>query len=151
MQWSDEANAGFSTVAEERLIHPAVMDGEFGARTVNAVAQQRDPDSLLSWLRRLVDVRESCPEVGWGALDIIETDHPGVFAHRTSADGNTTVILHNLSDRPCCVRVALNEEEIGSLTDLFGNKVYEANSGEGQVFALDGYGYRWFRRDGLRR
>ena len=151
MQWSDEPNAGFSTVPEERLIHPALMDGEFGAAKINAVAQQRDPDSLLSWIRRLVDVRQSCPEVGWGELDIIETDHPSVFAHRTRAEGNTTLIIHNLNDRPCCVRVALNEDEIGNLTDLFGNKVYDANSGEAQLFALDGYGYRWFRRDGLRR
>jgi maltose alpha-D-glucosyltransferase / alpha-amylase len=151
MQWSDEPNAGFSTVEEERLIHPAVMEGEFGANAINVVAQQRDPDSLLNWLRRLVDVRESCPEVGWGELEILETDHPCIFAHRTEADGNTTIILHNLSSEPCCARVALKEEEIGALTDLFGNKVYEANSGEAQVFALDGYGYRWFRRDGLRR
>jgi maltose alpha-D-glucosyltransferase/alpha-amylase len=151
MQWSDEMNAGFSTVEEELLIHPALMDGEFGAKNINVVAQQRDPGSLLNWIRRLVDVRQSCPEVGWGEIDVIETDHPGVFAHRAEADGNTTLILHNLSDRACCVRVALKEEEVGSLTDLFGNKVYEANSGEAQVFALDGYGYRWFRRDGLRR
>jgi len=151
MQWSDEPNAGFSTVPEERLIHPAIMDGEFGARTVNAVAQQRDPDSLLSWIRRLVDVRQSCPEVGWSELDILETDNPGVLAHRATADGNTTLILHNLGNQPCCARVALREDEIGALTDLFGNKVYEPNTGEASVFALDGYGYRWFRRDGLRR
>jgi len=151
MQWSDEPNAGFSTVPEERLVHPALMGGEFGAKTINAVAQQRDPDSLLNWIRRLVDVRQSCLEVGWGDLNIIETDSPAIFAHRISADGNTTIILHNLSDQPCCTRVALNEDEIGNLMDLFGNKVYEPNTGEAQVFALDGYGYRWFRRDGLRR
>ena len=67
------------------------------------------------------------------------------------ADGNTTVILHNLSGEACCARVALNDDETGNLTDLFGNKVYDPNTGEAQLFALDGYGYRWFRRDGLRR
>jgi maltose alpha-D-glucosyltransferase / alpha-amylase len=151
MQWSDEPNAGFSMAPEERLVHPALMEGEYGALSINAVAQQRDPKSLLAWIRRLVDVRQSCPEVGWGELDILETDNPAIFAHRTSADGNTTIILHNLSDQPCCARITLAREEIGNLTDLFGNKVYEPNTGETQVFALDGYGYRWFRRDGLRR
>ncbi len=151
MQWSDEPNAGFSTVEEERLIHPAIMEGPHGAANINVVVQQRDPDSLLNWVRRLVDVRESCSEVGWGEIEIIETDHPSVFAHRTEADGNTTVILHNLCDQACCVRVTLKEDEIGNLTDLFGNRVYDANNDDAQVFALDGYGYRWFRRDGLRR
>ena len=121
------------------------------ATQLDEIVLQRVTDKDYELLRRLVDVRESCPEVGWGELDIIETDHSCVFAHRTEADGNTTIILHNLGDQPCCARVALKDEEIGCLTDLFGNKVYEANSGEAQVFALDGYGYRWFRRDGLRR
>lgn len=150
MQWSDEDNGGFSTVAEERLIHPVIMDGPYGARRVNALAQQRDPDSLLNWMRRLADVRQSCPEIGWGEMAIMESDDPAVFAHRMSWNGNTTVALHNLGGRPCRVRVALNDEEAGELTDVFGNKVYERDTGENRVFALDGYGYRWFRLDGVR-
>jgi maltose alpha-D-glucosyltransferase/alpha-amylase len=151
MQWSDEQNGGFSNVPEERLIHPVIMEGKYGARAVNAIAQQRDPDSLLSWMRRLVDVRQSCPEIGWGELSLIDAHDGAVFAHRLSWEGNTTVALHNLGDRPCRVRVDLNDEEAGELTDLFGNKVYEPDTGENRVFVLDAYGYRWFRLDGIRR
>jgi maltose alpha-D-glucosyltransferase/alpha-amylase len=151
MQWSDEINGGFSNVSEERLIHPAIMDGEYGALKINAMTQQRDPDSLLSWMRRLVDVRQSCPEIGWGEVDLIDTADPAVIAHRVKWDGSTTVVLHNLGDQACHARVALEDNEAGNLTDLFGNKVYEQDSGETRVFALDGYGYRWFRLDGLRQ
>ena len=150
MQWSHERNGGFSTVSEERLIHPVVMTGNYGAASANVIAQQRDPDSLLSWIRRLSDVRQSCPEIGWGELRLIETNDPAVFAHRTSCEGNTTVLLHNLADRPCRVHVGLNDQEAGELTDLFGDKVYEAQSGENRQFELDGYGYRWFRLEGVR-
>jgi maltose alpha-D-glucosyltransferase / alpha-amylase len=150
MQWSDGTNGGFSNAPEQRLIHPVVMDGEFGTKNINAIAQQRDPGSLLSWMRRLVDVRLSCPEAGWGELTVIETGHPTVFAHRLTSNGNTTVILHNLSDRPCSVSLGFTDEQLGPLTDLFGNKVYEPNTGETKAIALDGYGYRWFRMDGLR-
>ena len=73
-----------------------------------------------------------------------------MFAHRTSCEGNTTVLLHNLADRPCRVHVGLNDQEAGELTDLFGDKVYEAQSGENRQFELDGYGYRWFRLEGVR-
>ena len=59
MQWTDEHNAGFSTAPEDRLIHSVIMSGEYGAEKVNAVAQQRDANSLFSWVRRLIDVRES--------------------------------------------------------------------------------------------
>ena len=151
MQWSDEPNGGFSTAVEERLIHPVVTSGPFATDTVNATAQQRDPESLLNWVRRLVDVRHSCPEIGWGELELIETGDPAVFAHRVSWNGNTTVTLHNLGDRPCRARVGLREAESGKLVDLFGNKVYQPDTGKTRTFALDAYGYRWFRVDGIRR
>ena len=151
MQWSEERNAGFSSAAESRLIHPVVMEGPYGARQVNAIAQQRDPNSLLSWMRRLADVRQSCPEIGWGTLSLLESHDPAVLAHRMSWEGNTSVALHNLGAQPCRVRVELADDEAGELVDLFGNKVYEPDTGENRMFALDAYGYRWFRLDGERR
>jgi maltose alpha-D-glucosyltransferase/alpha-amylase len=98
-----------------------------------------------------VDVPHSCPEIGWGELELIETGDPALFAHRVRWNGNTTITLHNLGERPCCTRLGLREEEAGNLVDLFGNKVYEPDTGETRRFALDGYGYRWFRLDGIRR
>ena len=117
----------------------------------NAIAQQRDPNSLLSWMRRLADVRQSCPEIGWGTLSLLESHDPAVLAHRMSWEGNTSVALHNLGAQPCRVRVELADDEAGELVDLFGNKVYEPDTGENRMFALDAYGYRWFRLDGERR
>jgi maltose alpha-D-glucosyltransferase / alpha-amylase len=149
MQWSDDPNAGFSTADEDRLIHPAVMEGEFGAKAVNATAQQRDPDSLFSWIRRLVDARQSAPEVGWGEAVLLQTDNPAIFAHRLQWKENTSIVLHNLDSRRCRVRVELSRNEKGRLTDLFGDHVYEPNNGETSLFDLKGFGYRWFRVDPL--
>jgi maltose alpha-D-glucosyltransferase/alpha-amylase len=145
MQWSDEDNAGFSTAAEERLIHPVIMDGEYGAQSVNANLQQRDPNSLSSWVRRLVDVRQSCPEIGWGECELVRADNEVVFAQRVSWNGQSAILLHNLADEACKVAIDLNDDEAGHLTDLFGNRVYPSETGARRVIELDPYGYRWFR------
>jgi maltose alpha-D-glucosyltransferase/alpha-amylase len=151
MQWSDGPSAGFSRQNEEMLIHPAITEGPFGASEVNAASQQRDPKSLLNWMRRLIDARQSCPEVGWGELTIIETGNSTVFAHRIAWNGNTTLTLHNLGDEPCEVRLALDPSEAESMTEIFANRTYGRGRGECLECALDPFGYRWFRLDGLNR
>ncbi len=145
MQWSDDNNAGFSTCSEEHLIHPAIVDGTNGARRINVETQQRDPRSLLNWVRRLVDARQSCPEVGWGTWAHIETDNQAVFAQRFTSEQNSLLILHNLASRSCRVRLDRETGKAGDLIELFGNRVYSANSSDGAIVELDALGYRWFR------
>jgi maltose alpha-D-glucosyltransferase / alpha-amylase len=145
MQWSDEENAGFSVAPEHRLIHPVIMDGAFGAKSVNANLQQRDPDSLANWVRRLVDMRQSCPEIGWGECELVTTHDRAVFGQRYSWNGQSSISLHNLGEKPCEVALDLTDDEAGNLSDLFGNKVYAAQSGARRLIELDAYGYRWFR------
>jgi maltose alpha-D-glucosyltransferase/alpha-amylase len=138
MQWTDESNGGFSTAPEERLIQPVIMSGDFGAAKINAVAQERDPKSLFSWIRRLVDVRQSCPEIGWGEANV-------VFAQRITWEENSVLILHNLANDACRLALDLPDVKTEELTDLFGNRVYPTDVGTSDGIELDGYGYRWFR------
>ncbi|MBB4566835.1 alpha-amylase family protein [Rhizobium leucaenae] len=145
MQWSDNENAGFSTCAEEYLIHPVVMTGDHGADKINVETQQRDPESLLNWVRRLVDTRQSCPEVGWGKWNCLETDNPAVFAQKFTWEQGTVLIVHNLAPRNCRVKLDLGEDEAEQLAELLGNRVYPEKKGSSTTIELDAYGYRWFR------
>ncbi len=64
MQWSADRNAGFT--AGEKPVTPLVSGGPYGFETVNVDSQQRDPDSLLRWMTRMIRLRTQCPEIGWG-------------------------------------------------------------------------------------
>lgn len=142
MQWTDEANAGFSSAAAEKLIRPVIADGDFGFSAVNVRAQLRDPDSLLNRMVRLIRLRRSCPEIGQGELTAVVTDQPGVFAHCCRWDGRTMIAVHNLSDADCCVRLQLEGDD-AALIDLAGDRLYAP---PGETVDLAAYGYRWFRR-----
>jgi maltose alpha-D-glucosyltransferase / alpha-amylase len=148
MQWTDEANGGFSTAPEQRLIQPVIMSGDFGTPAVNVTAQQRDPKSLFSWVRRLVDVRQSCPEIGWGEWSIPAVDNPAVFALRFTWEDKSVLVLHNLAKEDCQIAPFIADVENAQFTDLFGNSVYSAEVGASDTIKLDGYGYRWFRITG---
>jgi maltose alpha-D-glucosyltransferase/alpha-amylase len=146
MQWTDDLNGGFSTAPNDRLLHSVITDGEFDSSQVNAAAQQRDPNSLFNWLRRLTELRQSCPEIGWGDCSLPQADSPSILVQHYSLEGKSVLILHNLGPDECTT--VLHELPNGDQPiDLFGNRVYPSKGAEAGKVELDGYGYRWFRID----
>ncbi|MBD2307737.1 alpha-amylase family protein [Chroococcidiopsis sp. FACHB-1243] len=143
MQWSNAANGGFSAAPAAALSRPVITEGEYGYERVNVAKEQRDPNSLVNWMERLVRLRKQCPEFGRGQWQILETDEPCVFAHCCEWEGNAVIALHNLSDRKCIVR--LKSSEYQHLSDVFGDRQYEAVSDDSGSIPLEAYGYRWLR------
>jgi maltose alpha-D-glucosyltransferase/alpha-amylase len=137
MQWSRERHAGFSTAPEgAKLVRPV------GDDAANVTEQRRFPDSLLSWMERLIRRRRECPELGWGRPTLLDAGRPAVFAHRCDWAGSTIVAVHNLGERPVTARLELGRE---ALVDLFDHdEIAPKRSGRAEV-PLKRYGHRWFR------
>jgi trehalose synthase len=146
MQWSDGRNGGFSDAPPSRLRRP-VVDGRFGPLAVNVAAQRRDPDSLLSWMERVMRRRRETPTFGWGTWEVLDTDATSVLAHRVQWEDDAVVAVHNLGSVPCVVTIDLgplpDEPELQDLLDD-GEATHELD-GAGFELKLEGYGYRWFR------
>lgn len=143
MQWSDEAQGGFTTAREP--VRPVIADGPFGYDRVNVAAQQRDRRSLLSWMQAATRVRRGLPELGWGGCELLETGEDTVLAHRARWRGRTSVILHNLGPDPREVTLPGLTEGGDHLQDLFSDGDYaDPVRGDGPV-RLSGYGYRWLQ------
>ena len=68
MQWSTEKNGGFSNAAPATGCSGQLPEGAYGPEFVNVTDQQRDPDSLLNFIRTLARRYRDCPELGWGTL-----------------------------------------------------------------------------------
>ena len=150
MQWSDEANGGFSTAAPERLIRPVLTDAGFGFSSVN-VAEQRDASgSLMEHVQRLVRVRRACPEIGWGEWRLVETDAPAVLALRYDWRGQTVLCLHNLGDVEAELRLH-GEDPSPRLVPLFCDDGDRTARQPSDLIKLRPFGFRWLRVHGERR
>jgi maltose alpha-D-glucosyltransferase/alpha-amylase len=141
MQWSKDSNAGFSTAMRGSLAAQIIAEGPYGFTKINVADQSSDPESLLGWMKRLIRIRRQCPEWGTGTCSIVDTDEPGVFAHRTG-EGTTLLALHNLTDKSCSVRIPHDPES--SYVLLWGNGRCQAGRGSVTV-DLEPYGYVWYR------
>ncbi len=140
MQWSAEPQAGFTTA--EQAVRPVVGEGPFGYREVNVALQRRDPESLLSWMERLIRRRRECPELGWGESTQLDSGDAAVFAHRSDWEGSTVVAVHNLAGHEARARLELGGE--GVLVDLFHDDERELEGGA-VALELPPHGAHWFR------
>jgi maltose alpha-D-glucosyltransferase/alpha-amylase len=142
MQWSDDPNGGFSTAT--RTVRPVIDRGPYGFASVNVDEQQRDPDSLLRFLIRLIRVRKQCPEIGAGEWRALATRKPQVLAVQYALPGRGVVCLHNFGDAPVEVTFTVDLPGGEQLVSLLGP---ESSAGRGGThrLRLEPYGYAWYR------
>jgi alpha-amylase len=96
MQWSDAANAGFSSGAPWEAVNS-------GFEQLNVAAQDGDPDSLLSLYRRLIHLRNGHPALLRGGFIPVESSCDATLAFLRQApagdpdapDGQTVLVVLN--------------------------------------------------------
>jgi maltose alpha-D-glucosyltransferase/alpha-amylase len=147
MQWSEEANAGFSSAKPDQLVRPVITNRAFSYKRVNVAEQEERPDSLLNWMRELIRVRRQCPEIGWGTLRAIETETPHVLVHRCEWQGDSMVAVHNLSGEEHEVTLELSDYNVRILTPLIGNVTTDKTGGQIYHLEIPAYGHQWYRID----
>jgi glycosidase len=129
------------------MVEDLAREGRMSVRTPmrwDMVAEQRrEPDSLLSFVRRLAHERRETPEIGWGTSTLIESEPSALLARRSDWQDSTVFVVHNLSDAPVAAELDLGEEVRG-VDDLLERRDHHVAGGRLRV-ELDAYGYLWLR------
>jgi glycosidase len=132
------------------MVEDLGREGRLAVRTPmewdSAATQRRDPGSLLSWTKLLIERYRECPELAWGSYTVLDAGEPAVLAHRCDIDG-TVLALHNLGDTPVSARLTLDGLAGRVLTDLLGNGRTLVPEGGRVALPLDPYGCRWLRAE----
>jgi glycosidase len=92
MQWTSEANAGFTTGRPWRA---PVSDHIY----VNVEAQTATPTSLLEHYRALIQLRNNYSTLQTGALIPLKSNKPAVYSALRVDENGIFLILTNLSDK----------------------------------------------------
>lgn len=87
-QWDDSPNAGFTSGTPWLKINPNYT-------TVNAAAQEHDPNSVLNYFRKMVKIRKSEPALVYGRYTQLDAENPDVYAYiREYGDTRILVVLN---------------------------------------------------------
>jgi len=97
MQWSPDRNAGFSTCNPQRLFLPVIIDAEYHCEALNVETQERNPSSLLWWMKHLIAARKSLLSLSRGSLEFLYPEAPQVIAFIRSYEEERLLVVANLS------------------------------------------------------
>ena len=91
MQWDDTNNAGFSSETPWLPVHE-------NHTTVNVANQQNDHNSVLNHFRKMVALRKDNLLLVYGEYEIIQEEHPTIYAYSRTLDDEQMKILLNFSE-----------------------------------------------------
>ena len=91
MQWDDTNNAGFSSETPWLPVHE-------NHTTVNVATQQNDHNSVLNHFRKMVALRKDNLLLVYGNYEIIQEEHPTIYAYSRTLDDEQMIILLNFSE-----------------------------------------------------
>ncbi|MDQ6603175.1 MAG: maltose alpha-D-glucosyltransferase [Chloroflexota bacterium] len=149
MQWSSDRNAGFSRADPARLYSPVVMDPVYGFQSINVEAQERTPTSLLNWITRLIRVRKKYPAFGRGSLEFLGGGNPKVLAYIRQYEGQTLLVVLNLSRFVQCAEVDLSRFIGMQPVELIGETHFPTITDRPYFFTLGPHAFYWFRLENM--
>ncbi|MFN2484882.1 MAG: maltose alpha-D-glucosyltransferase [Candidatus Limnocylindria bacterium] len=144
MQWTGDRNAGFSRADTARLYSPPVMDPVFGYQAVNVEAQERQPGSLLNFMKRMIRVRKSRRVFGRGSLRFLRGSNRAVLAYLRELDGDTILCVANLSRFAQYTELDLREFEGATPVELLGNVRFPQVGELPYLLTMGPHDFFWF-------
>jgi maltose alpha-D-glucosyltransferase/alpha-amylase len=147
MQWSGDRNAGFSRADPSRLYEPVILDPVYNFQSINVEAQLRTPDSLLNWLRRLIQVRKRSPVFGRGSLEFVPCDNPRIVPFTRSSEGQVVLVVNNLSRFAQPVALDLSAHAGCVPVEMLGGQAFPRIGAGPYPLTLSPHAFFWFRLD----
>jgi len=142
MQWSNSANAGFTSGSPWLRVNSDYT-------TKNVLAQQTDPNSLLNWYKKLISIRTHTQSLRLGDYSSVESSSTPVMAFLRWLGGERMLVIVNTSpDEQAEFKLTFpgNLVEEGSyyVANFMGRDEVESisinNMGETESLSIDGYG-----------
>ncbi len=145
MQWSPDRNAGFSRADPQRLYLPPIMDAVYGYASINVEAQSRDPNSLLSWTKRMLAVRKTSQAFGRGTRRFLRPGNRKILAYLRQYGEDSILCVANLSRSAQPVELDLSEFKGRVPVEMLGRTTFPPIGDLPYLLTLSAHGFYWFR------
>jgi len=146
MQWSQDRNAGFSRADPASLYLPLIMDPVYGYEAVNVEAQERNPSSLLHFMRRMIALRRQHAAFGRGTLEFLKPRNRRVLAYIRRYQGEVILAVANLCRYAQPVELDLGGEFEGwTPLEMLGRTEFPPIGTLPYFLTLGPHSFYWFR------
>ncbi len=148
MQWDDSKNGGFSSADSSELTLPVIDTSPWSYREVNVARALENPDSLLHFLRRSLEIRKGLLALSHQPASVLELkDRSCLVLQRGEGTGREgdVIAAFSFSPQPSEQVIGLSNAYAGaSLREVFGSETtLIGQSGELEI-SLPAFGFGWW-------
>jgi maltose alpha-D-glucosyltransferase/alpha-amylase len=145
MQWNGGVNGGFSAADPERLWLPVISNSVYGYQVVNVESQQRNPTSLLNWMKRLIEVRRHTRVFGRGSIEFLEPANHRVLAFTRTLARDVVLVVCNLAGTAQAAELDLSRLTGAIPIEMFGGSIFPRVGHDPYIMMMGPYDFYWFR------
>jgi maltose alpha-D-glucosyltransferase/alpha-amylase len=120
------------------------MDPIYGFDAVNVESQQRDPSSLLNWMKRMITVRQQHPAFGRGTLRLLYPRNRKILAYLREHEADKILCVANLARSAQAVELNLGEFRGHVPVEVLGRSPFPPIGDLPYLLTLPAYGFYWF-------
>ena len=147
MQWSSDRNAGFSRADPEQLYSQPILNPMCSYQAVNVETQERLPNSLFQWMKRILALRRQHPTFGRGTLEMLEPSNNRALAYLREHQGQVILVVNNLSHFAQPVELDLKRFQGWTPVEMFGHAKFPPVGEKPYLLTLAAHGFFWFRME----
>jgi len=89
-QWNNSTNAGFTAGTPWLKVNPNYKE-------VNAATQEKDPNSVLNYFRKMTKLRKENSILVYGDYSLLDAKNPKVYSYLRKLDGKQFLVMLNFS------------------------------------------------------
>jgi maltose alpha-D-glucosyltransferase/alpha-amylase len=145
MQWNMDRNAGFSKADPARLYLPLIMDPVFGYQAVNVESQERNPSSMLHFMRRMIALRRQHKAFGRGSMEFLKPVNRAILAYTRKYKGEIILVVANLSRFVQPAELELSEYNGRIPVEMIGRTEFPPIGDLPYFVTLGPHSFYWFR------
>lgn len=100
-QWNSSINAGFSDGVPWIKVNQNYT-------TINVEQQENDPESVLNYVRQMIQLRKKSPVFIHGKYSLVDKDNPYIYAYTREWKGAKILVMLNFTAKPYKVNTGLD-------------------------------------------
>jgi maltose alpha-D-glucosyltransferase/alpha-amylase len=144
MHWSSDKNAGFSRASPQALVFPVIVDPEYHYESSNVEAQQRNPNSLLWWNKRVLALRKRWAPFTEGNTEFLHPHNRKVLVFLRQTAEQTILVVANLSRFAQALELNLSRFKDCIPVELFGQTRFPEITDAPYLLTLTPHACFWF-------
>jgi oligo-1,6-glucosidase len=100
-QWDSSPNAGFTTGT------PWIQVNK-NYKTINAAEEEKDPNSVLNYFRKIVKLRKDNLVLVYGKYTLLDKQNPDTYSYTRELDGKKLLVLLNFKSKIAATHTGIN-------------------------------------------